>query len=81
MPQSSIIFGALAIGFLVFITTKGRLAMYVNTLWGMSTSSETPSPFTVSTPSLGTGGVTDPTTGSGCIPAGKFWTDIGIGRC
>lgn len=32
MPQSSVIVGALIVGFLVFITMKGELGKYLETL-------------------------------------------------
>lgn len=39
MSQTSVIFGALVIGFIVYITTKGRLPAYVATLWATAPSS------------------------------------------
>jgi hypothetical protein len=36
MSQSSLIFGALFIGFLVFITMKGQLPQYAAIFWGAS---------------------------------------------
>lgn len=38
MSQTSIIFGALLIGFVVYVTLKGELAAYANILFGASPS-------------------------------------------
>lgn len=64
MPQNSIVFGALAIGFVVYITIKGRLPAYLALFYtrqaAPSNATETSSSFTA--PQYG--GVAAPTTTS-----------------
>ncbi len=40
MQQSNVIFGALAVAFVVFITTRGSLPVYMSVLFGTASSGD-----------------------------------------
>lgn len=53
LPQNSVIAAALFIGFLVYITIKGRLAAYINLFFGNATSNLTGTTANAAVPSGG----------------------------
>lgn len=51
MPQSNLIFGALAVAFVVFITTRGSLPVYMSVLFGTAKTQSDNKPAENSAPS------------------------------
>lgn len=74
MTQTSVIFGALVVGFIVYITTKGRLPAYVATLWATAPNSGTASAGNTPVSSMNTGQLAQ-TAGLSGMPAFSTYQD------
>jgi hypothetical protein len=93
MPQSSVIFGALLIGFIFYITIKGELIQYIKVIYGPAPTeaqAEGPgiSPTASTTPAksgggflagLDLGGIFGPFGGGGDDPVGTSSSTITFG--
>lgn len=79
MSQSSIIFGALFIGFLVYVTMKGQLKAYAAVFTGsVQTGGNLTDPI-ASTPNPAPSSSTNLVTGNPNDQIGTFLTSIGVG--
>jgi hypothetical protein len=83
MSQSSIIFGALFIGFLVYVTMKGQLKAYGAIFTGSAASTSNAMSPIAATPSPATTTTSNPSnlvTGRSDDQIGTFLTSMGLGN-